>query len=137
MSRPSSVPAAVPAVLEAGIREAEILLAVTDSDEVNLVACLVADTLSPSTKSWPGCAVRFRPYYSCVQNHSPHIETVINPEIEVVKTIERLMRVPGAVDVGEFADGRIKFVGVYLEKVPALAVRRLSELPEFLKENGR
>jgi trk system potassium uptake protein TrkA len=40
-----------PAVLEAAsIREAEIMLAVTDSDEVNLVACLVADTLSPSTK---------------------------------------------------------------------------------------
>jgi trk system potassium uptake protein TrkA len=35
---------------EAGIREAEIMLAVTDSDEVNLVACLVADTLSPTTK---------------------------------------------------------------------------------------
>jgi trk system potassium uptake protein TrkA len=34
----------------AGIREAEIMLAVTDSDEVNLVACLVVDTLSPGTK---------------------------------------------------------------------------------------
>jgi trk system potassium uptake protein TrkA len=40
-----------PAVLEAAsIREAEIMLAVTDSDEVNLVACLMADTLSPTTK---------------------------------------------------------------------------------------
>jgi trk system potassium uptake protein TrkA len=45
-----------PAVLEAAsIREAEIMLAVTDSDEVNLVACLVADTLSPAPRSWPGC----------------------------------------------------------------------------------
>ena len=35
---------------EAGIKEAEILLAVTDSDETNLVACLMADTISPTTK---------------------------------------------------------------------------------------
>jgi trk system potassium uptake protein TrkA len=35
---------------EAGINEAEILLAVTDSDETNLVACLVANLISPSTK---------------------------------------------------------------------------------------
>ncbi|NCC94770.1 MAG: hypothetical protein EOM10_16140 [Opitutae bacterium] len=35
---------------EAGIHGAEILLAVTDSDEVNLVSCLVADIISPSTK---------------------------------------------------------------------------------------
>lgn len=40
-----------PVVLEeAGIKDAEILLAVTNKDETNLVACLVADILSPSTK---------------------------------------------------------------------------------------
>ncbi|MEZ4551406.1 MAG: NAD-binding protein [Desulfobacterales bacterium] len=35
---------------EAGIKGAEILLAVTDSDDTNLVACLMADTISPTTK---------------------------------------------------------------------------------------
>lgn len=123
-----------PAVLEeAGIKEADILLAVTDSDEANLVACLVADMLSLSTKKLARIrGADFDEYYNVFRDQAPHIETVINPEIEVVKTIERLMHVPGSVDVGEFADGKIKFVGVYLDKDNPLAGARLSEIPQII-----
>ena len=126
-----------PAILEeAGIREAEIILAVTDSDEVNLVACLMADTLSPTTKKLARLrGADFDRYHDTFKVNAPHIDTVINPDIEVVRTIERLMRVPGAVYVGEFADGRIKFVGVYLEPGSRLAGVRLSDLPSVLKED--
>jgi len=126
-----------PVALEkAGIKEAEILLAVTNSDETNLVACLVANIISPSTKKLarirnPG----FDKYYSIFKENAPYIDTVINPEIEVVKTIERLMDVPGAVDVGDFADGRIKFVGIYLDPKSRLAGVKLLDLPQ--KTNGR
>lgn len=125
-----------PAILEAaGIREAEIMLAVTDSDEVNLVACLMADTLSPTTKKLARLrGADFDRYHEAFKTSAPHIDTVINPDIEVVRTIERLMSVPGAVDVGEFADGQIKFVGVYLESASRLAGVRLSELPDVLKD---
>jgi len=105
-----------PAVLEeAGLKEAEILLAVTDSDEANLVACLVANIISPTTKKL--ARIRnsdYDNYHSKFLENAPYIDTVINPEIEVVKTIDRLMKVPGAVDVGEFADGRVNFVGIKL-----------------------
>ena len=126
-----------PAILEeAGIREAEIILAVTDSDEVNLVACLMADTLSPTTKKLARLrGADFDRYHDTFKVNAPHIDTVINPDIEVVRTIERLMSVPGAVDVGEFADGRIKFVGVYLEPGSRLAGVRLADLPSVLKED--
>jgi trk system potassium uptake protein TrkA len=126
-----------PAILEAaGIREAEIMLAVTDSDEVNLVACLMADTLSPTTKKLARLrGADFDRYHDIFKENAPHIDTVINPDIEVVRTIERLMSVPGAVDVGEFADGRIKFVGVYLEPGSRLAGVRLADLPSVLKED--
>ncbi len=121
-----------PVVLEeAGIRNAEIILAVTDSDEANLVACLVANMLSPTTKKL--ARVRdgdFDQYYDHLREHAPHIDTIINPEIEVVKTIESMMSVPGAVDVGEFADGRIKFIGIYLDKNTRLAGVKLADLPE-------
>jgi trk/ktr system potassium uptake protein len=121
-----------PVVLEeAGIGSAEILLAVTDSDEANLVACLVANMLSPSTKKL--ARVRdsdFDQYHNHFRENSPHIDTIINPEIEVVKTIESMMRVPGAADVGEFADGRLKFIGIYLDKSSRLAGIKLSEIPE-------
>jgi len=121
-----------PVILEeAGLKEAEILLAVTDSDETNLVACLVADIISPATKKL--ARIRkgdYDAYHKIFQDVSPHIDMIINPEIEVVKTIELFMSVPGAVDVGEFADGRLKFVGIYLDKNARLAGIRLSELPD-------
>jgi trk system potassium uptake protein TrkA len=121
-----------PVVLEeAGIRNAEIILAVTDSDEANLVACLMANILSPSTRKL--ARVRdgdFDLYHDTFREHAPHIDTIINPEIEVVKTITSMMGVPGAVDVGEFADGRIKFIGIYLDKSSRLAGIKLAEIPE-------
>ncbi|WP_419656539.1 TrkA5: Trk system potassium NAD-binding peripheral membrane protein [Desulfosarcina variabilis str. Montpellier] len=125
-----------PAILEtAGVREAEIMLAVTDSDEVNLVACLMADTLSPMTKKLARLrGADFDTYYEVFKNNAPHIDTVINPEIEVVRTIERLMSVPGAVDVGEFADGRIKFVGIYIDPGSRLAGVKLADLPNIVEE---
>ena len=121
-----------PVVLEeAGIQDAEIILAVTDSDEANLVACLVANTLSPTTKKL--ARVRngdFDKYHDILREHAPHIDNIINPEIEVVKTIESMMRVPAAADVGEFADGRIQFIGIYLDKTSRLAGIKLAEFPD-------
>ncbi len=116
---------------EAGIKEAEILLAVTDSDETNLVACLMADTISPTTKKLARIRKRdYDEYHRIFHDAPPHIDTVINPEIEVVKTIERFMSVPGAVDVGEFADGRLKLIGIFMDKDARLAGVRLSGLSE-------
>jgi trk system potassium uptake protein TrkA len=121
-----------PVVLEgAGITNAEVILAVTDSDEANLVACLVTNMLSPSTQKL--ARVRdgdFDQYHHHFREYAPHIDTIINPEIEVVKTIESMMSVPGAADVGELADGRIKFIGIYLDKHSRLAGAKLAEIPD-------
>lgn len=125
-----------PRVLEeAGIREAEILLAVTNSDEANLVACLVANLLSPATKKLARIRnADYDNYHEVFSQEAPHIDTVINPEIEVVKTIYRLMKVPGAVDVGEFAEGRVMFVGIRLEATSPMAGVRLSDFPSMFGE---
>jgi trk system potassium uptake protein TrkA len=123
-----------PVVLEeAGIQDAEIILAVTNSDETNLVACLVADIISPSTKKLARIRnADFDNYHEILREQAPHIDTIINPDIEVVKTIHRMMSVPGAVDIGEFADGRLKFVGVNLEGDSKLAGARLLDLPAVI-----
>jgi len=125
-----------PSILEtAGIQDAEIMLAVTDSDEVNLVACLLADTLAPATKKLARLrGADFGRFHGAFRSNAPHIDTAINPDVEVVRTIERLMRVPGAVDVGEFADGRIKFVGVRLESGSRLDGVKLADLTRILQE---
>ena len=125
-----------PVVLEeAGIQDAEIILAVTNSDEINLVACLVADIISPSTKKLARIRnADFDNYHENLREAAPHIDTIINPDTEVVNTIYRMMSVPGAVDIGEFADGRLKFIGVNLEDHSKLVGARLSELPAIIGE---
>jgi len=120
-----------PILEEAGIKETEILLAVTDSDETNLMACLMTDILSPATKKL--ARVRdagFDKYQNVFKEGSPHIDTLINPEVEVVKSIDNFLSVPGAVDVGEFADGRMKFVGIRMGENARLAGVKLSEIPK-------
>jgi trk system potassium uptake protein TrkA len=119
------------ALAEAGVEDADILLAVTDSDESNLVACMMADIISSTTKKLARIRnADFDVFHERFREHAPHINTIINPDIEVVKTIRGLMSVPGAVDVGEFAGGKMKFVAVFLDRHSPLSGVRLSDLPE-------
>lgn len=120
-----------PAVLKgAGIRGAEIMLAVTNQDETNLVACMVTDLLAPNiTKIARIRDGAFDDFHERFRTQTPHIDTIINPETEVVKTIYQLMSVPGATDVGQFAEGRIKFAGVFIDSASRVAGISLSELP--------
>jgi trk system potassium uptake protein TrkA len=117
-----------PAVLEeAGVKSAEILLAVADSDEINLASCLFADILSPATRKL--ARIRDMDYSELAQSlqkDRPHIDAIINPEQEMVRTIDRLLSVPGALDVAEFADGRVKLAGIRVEPLSPMAGVKLS-----------
>ncbi|WDP86764.1 MAG: Trk system potassium transporter TrkA [Desulfobacter sp.] len=121
---------------QAGILDADILLAVTDSDEINIVACLIANQISPLTRK----LIRLRneafiPFHPSLKNENPSIDTIINPEAEVVKTIIKLMAVPGACDIGVFLDGKAKYVGVRLDKSSPIAGMELSQFhAEFGQE---
>lgn len=121
-----------PVILErAGIKAANILLAVTDSDETNLVASLFANILSPTTITL--ARIRSEEYltYREALGREPYsIDMLINPEDEAVKTIVRLLQVPGAVDVGEFADGRIKVIGVRIDSNCTVNGTKLVNLKE-------
>jgi trk system potassium uptake protein TrkA len=119
-----------PAILEkAGIKGADILLAVTNSDEANLVASLFANFLSPTTVKL--ARIRGEEYfmYQDALTQDPYsIDVLINPEIEAVKKVVRLLQVPGAVDVGEFAEGRIKVIGVRLDAECSVTGTKLVDL---------
>lgn len=123
-------------LIDAGIKEADILLAVTDSDETNLVACLITDLISPTTKKL--ARIRnsdFEPYHDRLKKENPHIDTVINPDFEVVNTIRKLMQVPGAVDVGDFADGQVKYVAIRIDRHSPVAGMKLIDFPSRFGEN--
>jgi trk system potassium uptake protein TrkA len=114
---------------EVGVKAADLLLAVTDSDETNLIACLFAGILSPATIKL--ARIRGEEYllYEDALKDAPYgIDVLINPEAEAVKTVVRLLQVPGALDVGEFAEGRIKVIGVRLDGTCSVNGTKLVDL---------
>jgi len=119
-----------PTILEeVGIQGADILLAVTDSDETNLVACLFANLLSPATVKLARIrSEEYLLYEEALMKDPYRIDVIINPEAEAVKAVERLLQVPGAVDVGDFAEGRIKVIGVRLDASSPVAGVKLVDL---------
>jgi trk system potassium uptake protein TrkA len=124
------------ALEEAGIREADIVLAVTDQDDTNLVACLISNMISPTTKKLARMRTAdYDPFHEYFRDHPPHIDTIINPDVEVVKSIERMIDFPGVVDIAEFAEGRVKFIGVSLEKGARLAGVALMDLSKHFRHH--
>lgn len=114
---------------EAGIESADMLIAVADSDEINMIACLFANMLSPHTIKI--ARIRNPEFLENRRIFSPdflNINLIINPEAEVVKTILRLVEVPGAADVVDFAEGKVKLVGIKVLPVSPMAGIKLKDL---------
>ena len=108
--------ASLPDTLEkAGAEDADMLIAVTYTDEVNMVACHIAHTLfNVPTKI---ARIRHQAYLESrwqdlfLASRMP-IDVVISPEREVAHAIALRLEVPGALNVVAFADGRVRLVAV-------------------------
>ena len=110
--------AAYPDVLErAGIADADIVVALTDSDETNMVACQVAYTLHRTPTKI--ARIRSAEYMSSkklfTQDAIP-VDVRISPEQLVCEYVEQLILYPGALQVLEFADGRVRLVGARADR---------------------
>ncbi len=117
-------------LIQAGIQDADLLLAVTDSDEINLVACLVTNALVPEVKKLARIRnADFDSFHEKFRDQAPFIDTIISPEVEVVKTIRTLMEVPKAVDVGSFMHNQVVYVGVRIDKDCPMVGLRLIDFP--------
>lgn len=102
-------------LLKAGVMDADLLIALTGSDEVNIVACEVANTLYrvPKKIARIGDQSYLEPSMKTMFGKDRiAIDHIISPEVEVAKNIARSLRVIGAFDVKSFWDGDIKIVGV-------------------------
>jgi trk system potassium uptake protein TrkA len=105
-----------PSVLEqAGAADADMLIAVTHADEVNMVACQVAHSLFnvPTKIARVRSQSYLDPQWSTLftRDHLP-IDVIISPEIEVARAITRRLQVPGAIDVIPLAGDRVRLIGV-------------------------
>lgn len=99
---------------EAGIESADLIIAVTDSDELNLLCCTVA---SRSGKCSAIARVR-TPDYSIEANYLKNrlgLARIINPELEAANEVTRILSLPTALDVTPFAHGQVEMVKI---KIP-------------------
>ncbi len=100
-----------PSILkEAGADEADILLAVTNMDETNMIACLVAKVMFQIPRNV--ARIRNMEYFSNdILLQSLGIDPAISPEIEAAKAVIRLVEVPFAADVEDFEGGEVRVIG--------------------------
>ena len=124
-------------LVEAGAREADMVIAVTASDEVNIVACQIAHSVfQVPTKI---ARIRARAYldtrYADVfsRDNIP-IDVIISPEQEVAQAVLQRLTTPAAFDVKSFADDRIWMVGVRLREDCSILSTPLRQVRELFPD---
>lgn len=117
---------------EAGIRDADLLIAVTGSDELNLLCCLIA-------KKEGNCQTIARvrdPQYS---TEAPYLKEelglamVINPEFQAAAEIARVLRFPSAIKIDTFAKGKVDLMKFRLPENCVLTGCSVKEIATKLK----
>ena len=120
--------------MEAGIKEADLLIATTNSDELNMLCCLIA-------KKAGNChtIARIRnPEYSAEINYireELNLSLAINPELAAAREIARLLRFPNAIKIELFAKGRIELLKFLIPKDSILDRMKVMDVVSRLKSN--
>jgi trk system potassium uptake protein TrkA len=97
----------------AGAEDADMIIAVTDRDETNMVACQVAYTLFHTpTKIARVRAVEYLSHPQLFTQEAMPVDVLISPEQLVTDYVQRLIEYPGALQVLDFADGKVQLVAV-------------------------
>jgi trk system potassium uptake protein TrkA len=127
-----------PKVMErAGIEDADLVIALTSSDEVNMVACQIAYTLYnvPTRVARVRSAEYTRRTKLFHRDHSP-VDVLISPELLLTQYIARLIEYPGALQVMDFADGRAQLVATEAEAGGLLVGQKLYTLRHHMPVNS-
>ncbi|MBP7241796.1 Trk system potassium transporter TrkA [Amaricoccus sp.] len=129
-----------PEVLEqAGARDADMVIAATQSDEVNMVICEIAHSIFEVPRKI--ARLRSQSYLSAIysdlyRTDALPIDVVISPEYAVADAVIQRLTAPAAFDIGGFLDGAAQLIGVSLDQGCAVLntpLRQLSELFSTLR----
>ena len=124
-----------PAVLDrAGAPDADMLIALTSSDEVNMIACQMAHTLfnTPTKIARVRSAEYLRYQKELFAPECLPINVLISPEQLVTDYIQRLIEYPDALQVLDFANGKVRLVGVKAYHGGTLVGHALNTLPKHM-----
>ena len=114
---------------EAGIATVDLVIAVTDSDEVNLLACVIAQAESPRSVRVARVRTHEAPEWRDLMARSQvRIDQIIHPETDVADLVMRVIRVPGVSDIREFAGGAVTLFGMHVPPHSWLDGRTLVEI---------
>ena len=118
---------------KAGISDADMLVAVTNSDETNIVACQIAHSLFHTpTKIARVRSQEYLKYNELFNNKALPIDVLISPEQLIAEHIQRLIEYPGALQVLDFAGGRARLVGVKAYYGGPLVGHEISDLRKHM-----
>jgi len=125
-----------PSVLEkAGAKDAEMILAVTNSDEVNMIACQVAYTLFHTpTKIARIREIEYLKNSPLFAQEALPVDVLISPDRLVTEQIQQLIKHPGALQVLDFADGKVQMVVIRASYSGVLEGNSLRDLKNKLKD---
>ncbi len=114
-------------LLEAGVKEADLLIAATTSDEMNMVCCLTAKKLGAKHTI---ARIRDQEYASelSMLKKDLELDMVINPEQTAAIEIAQLLSFPAATDVEPFAKGRVQLVEIKITPGMPVVGMKLSEI---------
>lgn len=129
--------ASLPSVLgHAGAEDADLIIALTSSDEVNLIACEMADIVFKTpTKIARLREAEYMQHPELTAKTRAAVDVTISPEALVCQHVQRLIEYPGALQVLDFAEGRAQLVAVRAVPGGALVGHEIRDLRSHLPES--
>jgi trk/ktr system potassium uptake protein len=122
-------------LIQAGIEQADMLIAVTNTDEINMMGCQIAYSLFRTPTKI--ARVRSRNYYDyndLFSNDHVPVDVCISPEYLVTQNIEKLIEYPGTSQVLDFASGNVLLVTIKPRPNGVMVGKTLKQLYEYLAE---
>ena len=125
--------ASMAVLLQAGIKDADLLIAATNADEVNLLCCTTAHGINPNLHTI--ARIRNPEYTQQIYEMRDifALSMTINPENQAAVEIERLLKYPGFLRRDSFAKGRVEIVELKIERDSKLCGVSLQEMPGIVK----
>ncbi len=119
--------------LQAGVKNADLLIAATSADEINLLCCMTAHNLNPNLHTI--ARIRNPEYTDQIYEMRDifALSMVVNPEKQAALEIERLLRYPGFLKRDTFAKGRVEIVELMVDEESKLQNIALSDLDGIVK----
>ena len=133
--------ATLPSVLEnANTNEADMIIAVTKNDEINMLICQIAYSIFKVPKKIARIRSQdyLNPKFSKLYNkENLPIDVIISPELEIAKSIQRKLESPGAIDNVPFAENKIRLLEIFIDENCPIANIKLNDLTKkFPKLNA-